>query len=143
MPDHLARPQLALDNVALAAQGGGIIVLKMPNVGSFKGLVTKLSRLWFHTVHYKHISKSTRMVGEDEQGPFKTLLRHSISENGTGKFALSRHLEVVYWQTYDADFPYRSRHLHHAYKTLPALARLVPLNFLSESALVIVMRKRP
>jgi SAM-dependent methyltransferase len=139
--EHLSNPELALDNFSSAIKDGGIIILKMPNFWSFKGLVTKCSPLWFHTVYYKYIFRSSHAVNVDDFGPFKTYLKSSISLHGIEKYTASRLLNIIHTRTYDVNLKYKSQPLHYAYKALANLARIVSLNRLTDSELIIVIQK--
>lgn len=97
--EHLPRPELALENFRRAIRPGGLIVLKLPNVLSGKGLVTKFTPHAFHVWVYRRILRYPN-AGKPGFTPF---LRWSIAPHRLVDFAARRDLEVDYLTTYEAD----------------------------------------
>ena len=77
--EHLSRPQNALKNLLRSTRIGGLLILAFPNLFSIKGIVTKLTPLWFHRLFYKRIMQY-------DFRPFPTYLRLEM-----------RHKQVVRW----------------------------------------------
>ena len=72
--EHLPNPDKALSNFSAAIKDEGIIILTMPNVLSFEGVVTKLTPHWFHIWVYRNIFHE-KWAGTEGRGPFKAFLR--------------------------------------------------------------------
>lgn len=98
--EHLSDPQKALLNFKRAIKENGIIVLKLPNVLSTKGLLTKFTPLWFHVWAYRHICGS-KEAGTDGRGPFKTFLRFSIRSTAIERFALKNGFLIEHFSIYE------------------------------------------
>lgn len=62
--EHLPEPVKALDNLCRALKKDGLLILTVPNLFSFKGLVTKFTPLWFHTFVYKYVYRWERIHEE-------------------------------------------------------------------------------
>lgn len=100
--EHLPRPALALASFRMATRPGGLIVLKLPNLLSGKGLLTKFTPHWFHVWVYR------RLLGYPDAGkegctPFRTFLRWSITPHRLLAYARRHGLSVAYMATYEAD----------------------------------------
>ena len=54
--EHLPQPELALRRFARAVKTNGLVILKLPNVLSVKGLVTKLLPHTFHVLAYRYFT---------------------------------------------------------------------------------------
>jgi 2-polyprenyl-3-methyl-5-hydroxy-6-metoxy-1,4-benzoquinol methylase len=141
--EHLPDPQAALWRFAAAVNDGGLIVLKLPNVLSLKGLVTK----W--TPHAVHVFAYRRLQGisppdDEDGGPFRTYLRFSIAPNAIRRFAAGQGLQIAHQQTYDvasSDWLRRRKFYHFAYRVLCSAARILSLGVLGDSEYVIILRK--
>lgn len=106
--EHLKRPDLALLNFQRTLRPGGLIVIKVPNVLSLKGLVTKLSPHRFHVWVYRHVFGYAD-AGQDDKGPFPTFLRLSMSPPALARFARRNGLQIVYSTLYEAHNQMRLR----------------------------------
>ncbi|HVL96440.1 MAG TPA: class I SAM-dependent methyltransferase [Solirubrobacteraceae bacterium] len=100
--EHLPRPELALDNFRRAVRPGGLVVLKLPNVLSAKGLVTKFTPHGFHVWVYRRIFGYPN-AGKPGFTPFRTFLRWSIAPHRLVDFAGRNDMVVEYVATYEAD----------------------------------------
>ncbi len=92
--EHLIKPKLALDNMSKALKPGGLMVLKLPNLMSFKGLLTRFTPHSLHVLYYKLIYKQPN-AGKDDIGPFKTFLKYSVAPNSLKKYANKNGLKIV------------------------------------------------
>jgi len=77
--EHLSRPKDALANMFRAARPGGIVILGFPNLASIKGLVTRFTPFWFHTLFYRLMHYQSRH--------FPTYLRATILPRRLIRFA--------------------------------------------------------
>lgn len=93
--EHLPAPRLAIANLASSLKPGGLLVLAMPNVLSFEGLLTKLTPHWCHMFIYRYV-----LDFKDELTPFRTYLRCSIAPKRLERFVAGHGLELVYSKCY-------------------------------------------
>lgn len=98
--EHVEQPELALKNFAKAIKKGGIIIIAVPNVMSLKGLITKYTPHWFHVWFYRYIF-NVRFAGIDDNAPFRTFLRFSISPESIKKIANENNLSVEFFTIYE------------------------------------------
>ena len=141
--EHLPQPELALRNFYQGLKKGGIIVLKLPNVLSSKGLITKYTPYWFHLFFYKFIYRE-KNAGKDDVGPFPTYLKFCITPKAIRNFALNRGAEVVYYDAYDVDWiPHNKimRFFYLFYTSLDTLAQLLSFHTLGQSEFIMVLKK--
>ena len=68
--EHLSRPDDALLNMFRSVRPGGLVILGFPNLVSIKGVVTKFTPLWFHTLFYR--------LQHYKSSPFPTYFRMAI-----------------------------------------------------------------
>jgi SAM-dependent methyltransferase len=99
--EHLDRPDRALVNFRRALRPGGLIVIKVPNVLSLKGLVTKFSPHRVHVWVYRYVFGHPD-AGQDDKAPFPTFLRLSMSPRALDRFARGNGLLVVYSCLFEA-----------------------------------------
>lgn len=100
--EHLSAPEAALSRFVRTVKPGGILVIKVPNLLSGKGLITKLTPYAFHVWAYKHIF-GYRNPGEDDRPPFRTFLRRTIRPRALLAFAQAHGLSVEMFGTWEAD----------------------------------------
>jgi SAM-dependent methyltransferase len=145
--EHLPKPKLALDNMSKALKPGGLMVLKLPNLMSFKGLFTRFSPHSIHVLYYKLVYKQPN-AGKDDTGPFKTFLKFAVAPNSLKRYAKSRGLKVVRFELMDvSDEPYffiRTKHrklLLALYKAAKTLSIILSFGYLGGSEVAIVFQK--
>jgi 2-polyprenyl-3-methyl-5-hydroxy-6-metoxy-1,4-benzoquinol methylase len=119
--EHLSHPEFALKNFQKAVKKNGIIILAFPNVLSLKGLITKYTPHSFHIWVYRNIYGS-KLAGTDDQGPFPTFLRSSISPDNIKRFALDNALSIEYFRLYEGQHQKKFR---EKYKIVNAVWRLL------------------
>ncbi len=146
--EHLPNPEQALERFVHAVRPGGLVVIKVPNVLSGKGLVTKLSPHWFHVFVYKHVF-GYENPGVDDRPPFRTFLRLSIAPKALRRFAERRGMAVEMCGTYEADKQQLVRSKVKLggglWRLLRGLIRIATLGYVDPEAteLIFVMRKSP
>lgn len=139
--EHLPKPEMALEKFAKATKENGIIVLALPNVLSFKGLVTKYTPHWFHILYYKHVW-GIKNAGKDHTAPFKAYLKFSMRIQGIKKFANSHNLKVIYFDNYDvADYLHRKSKIYIIYRLFNAFLKIASFGILRNSEFFIVLQK--
>ena len=144
--EHLPRPELALDNLLGATRPGGLLVVKIPNVMSAKGLVTKFTPHRFHIWVYRHVFGYTD-PGVGDRPPFRTYLRRSIRPRALRGFGRRRGLVLEMLGTYEADKQQGVRERLYLsgglWRLLRGAVRLVTLGAIDPDAteLIAVFRK--
>ncbi|MGC2528000.1 MAG: class I SAM-dependent methyltransferase [Candidatus Acidiferrum sp.] len=141
--EHLKHPELALQQFARAIKPGGLIILKMPNVLSVKGLVTKLLPHTFHVLAYRYFY-GDKDAGKNDTMPFKTYLRFDISAQRIRKRGEQLGLQTVLVATWDvagSKWLPRKKTLHFCYVTLKKIASVLSLGRLGDSELSVVLKK--
>ena len=99
--EHLSCPDLVLENCRKALKPGGALILVSPDPRSLKGLITKFTPQWFHVLISRYIFGFSK-AGVDEQGPFRTYLKESMSPSYINKFAQNHDdLSVGLFQQYE------------------------------------------
>ncbi len=99
--EHLSRPEAALANFREALAAGGLLILKIPNALSWKGLFTKFTPHGLHVWVYRRFLGRPQ-AGREDVGPFKTYMRLAISPRNLRRWAGSTGLEVAYQDYYQA-----------------------------------------
>lgn len=105
--EHLERPLDALERFADAAHEGGLILIKVPNVLSLKGVATK------YTPHAVHRWVYRRTMPFVEGDPFPTFLRLAMSPRSLESFARRRGLDVAYKAFWEAWLQHELRKRFH------------------------------
>jgi 2-polyprenyl-3-methyl-5-hydroxy-6-metoxy-1,4-benzoquinol methylase len=98
--EHLSQPNLVLQNCQKALRENGVIILVSPDPNALKGLITKFTSQWFHEFTSRYIFGYSQ-AGVEEQGPFKTHLKNSMSVQSIKKFAKNNNLSVEYFKMYE------------------------------------------
>ncbi len=98
--EHLSRPDLVLKNCQQALKPNGALILVSPDPRSLKGLITKFTPQWFHVFISRYVFGFSK-AGVDEQGPFRTYLKESMSPSYINKFAQNNNLSVELFQMYE------------------------------------------
>jgi SAM-dependent methyltransferase len=122
--EHLPRPQSAVDNLIRALKPGGLLVIKVPNVVSLKGLVTRWTPRRFHRIVIARLFPSLPAGFE----PFKTYLRFAISARSLSGQLSRNGLEVRYLGLYEGYIQQELRRRVHLdglpWRALKAISRL-------------------
>jgi SAM-dependent methyltransferase len=146
--EHLPNPEAALERFVHAVRADGLVVVKVPNVLSGKGLITKLSPHWFHVFVYKHVFGYPD-PGRDDRPPFRTFLRFSIAPKALRRFAQRHGMLVEMCGTYEADKQQLVRSKvklgGRPWRLVRGLIRIATLGYVDPEAteLIFVMRKPP
>jgi SAM-dependent methyltransferase len=106
--EHLDRPVVALTNLREALAPGGLLVLKIPNAMSWKGLVTKFTPHGLHVWVYRTFL-GRPAAGTDDVGPFKTHMRLAIRPHAIRRWAAEVGLRPVYEDYYQSAVQTRLR----------------------------------
>lgn len=95
--EHIRKPEKVLEQFSKALKPGGLLIIALPNIWSVKGMAAKLTPTWFHIWYYRHILKDEN-AGKDDNGPFKTYLKTSISPVGIAEFVQDKELVPVFFE---------------------------------------------
>lgn len=143
--EHLPRPTDALLRFEKAVRPGSVILLAFPNVNSVKGIVTKLTPLWFHELVYKFIYG--KKYGQPGLENFPTYLRRSISPKNICRFAEENNLSVNFLEVYESGVQRRFRQKLHigrrGVQVVEVITKIFSLGMLSfrQSDCIILLRK--
>jgi len=145
--EHLEKPNLAMDNMVNSLKPEGLLVIKLPNLLSLKGLITKYSPYSIHVLYYKLVYKKAD-AGKNDSGPFKTFLKPEVSPPSLKKYAVSRGMSVVYFDLFDimdesytfkrTRFPKMWRGVYRFFKSL---STFLSFGILNGSECLIIMEK--
>jgi ubiquinone/menaquinone biosynthesis C-methylase UbiE len=141
--EHLPQPELALRQFARAIKPGGLVILKMPNVLSLKGLITKFLPHTIHVLVYRYIY-GDKNAGKNDTVPFRTYLRFSISAGAIKQQGAQMGLQTAYFATLDAgdnDWLQRQKAAHLIYMAARKIFSVLSLGRLGDSELIIVLKK--
>jgi SAM-dependent methyltransferase len=94
--EHLQDPRRALENLLEACKPNGMVILAFPNLFSLKGIITKLTPHWVHIWYYKYFLGAEN-PGREDQPPFPTTLRLSMSYPAIWGLARSRNATVQFF----------------------------------------------
>jgi len=144
--EHLEKPLAAIDNMTKALLKDGILIIKVPNVLSIKGLITKFTPYVFHNSIYKYIFKRKTSTKEDI-GPFKTHLKFSIRKQSLVNYLKDR-MKVVYNDEYDisdlSQFYKKSVTLRiflKAYRRIKNVVKIITFGKIDNSEFIIIFQK--
>jgi SAM-dependent methyltransferase len=116
--EHLSKPKDALLNMFQSLKPGGLLVVAIPNLLSFKGIITKVTPFWFHILFYRFMKYKSR--------PFPTFLRVAIVPKKMMRLAEDHGFSVVCCRFAEGD----------ATKKLRARYRLVEMLFATVNSFV-------
>ena len=142
--EHLPHPERALQRFSQALKREGLLILKLPNVLSLKGLITKVTPLRLHKFAFRYSCRVTNFVPRPDYSPFKTYLRFSISAGSLKKQARNLGMTCDYYGFYDAqDFDWlrKKRMLYTCYIALTTILRKLSLGKIGDSEMILVLKK--
>lgn len=146
--EHLSAPRQAIINLARSLKPGGLLLLALPNVLSFEGLLTKLTPHWFHIFVYRHVF-GIAVAGRDGHGPFQTYLRFAIAPKRLERFIVDQGLEVVDSECYAMKFGMTRLKEYHPvfywmYRMLARVSHILTFGVIhpQNSSYIVSVRKR-
>jgi SAM-dependent methyltransferase len=101
--EHLRDPGSALDNMADALAPNGLLVVKVPNVRSLKGLATKFTPYGFHRWLYRTFGITAEAM------PFPTPFRWSLAADALRSWGQERGLSLRWEARWEAEIQQRLR----------------------------------
>ncbi len=127
--EHLSRPDLVLQNCQQALKSKGVLILVSPDPRALKGIITKFSPQWFHVFISRYLFGFSQ-AGVDEQDPFKTYLKETMSPQYINKFAKNNNLSVELFQRYENYWQEALRRRYWFVNAIWGIGKLI-LEFLS------------
>jgi len=91
--EHVENARLVLENLHYWLKPGGLLILKVPDLNTVFGFVTRMTPFWFHVAYYKYIL-GRKNAGKPGFGPYPTHYDQIVSRDGIREFCKSHHLEV-------------------------------------------------
>ena len=91
----------AVESLLRSCKPGGMVLLGFPNVMSLKGMVAKLTPMWFHWAVYRLIY-GKKKFRDDGVAIFPTFLRMSIAPEKLKELANERGFESVSHEIYES-----------------------------------------
>jgi 2-polyprenyl-3-methyl-5-hydroxy-6-metoxy-1,4-benzoquinol methylase len=143
--EHLPQPELALHQFARAIKPGGLVILKLPNVLSLKGLITKFLPHTFHVLAYRYFH-GNKNAGKNDTAPFKAYLRFCISAEAIRKHGEKLGMATAYFATEDVanmHWLQRKAAMHFFYVMAKKIFWLLSLGRIGDSELIIVLKRKP
>lgn len=102
--EHIEGAEPVLARMTSWLKPGGIIIIEIPDPGSVKGWVTKITPHWFHVFYYRHIlgKKTAGLAG---YGPYRTIYDPVVSRRGIADFCQRNGLSVESEWAFRTDGP--------------------------------------
>lgn len=97
--EHIRDADIALNNMLRALRQGGLLVIRVPDPDTARGLVTRVSPFWFHVLYHRLVMKRP-LAGTPGHAPYPTYYNPVISKAGMRAYASSHGLE---WQAIYSD----------------------------------------
>ena len=119
------------------------MILKLPNLFSLKGLLTKYLPHPLYVLIYRYVYGKKNASKNDTEA-FTRYLRSSIAPAAIKKFAANHGLSVSYFDTYDLlnnDWFQRKQIAHAVYKALKTVLGFSGSGLLTESEYIRCYRK--
>jgi SAM-dependent methyltransferase len=141
--EHLPNPEMAMLQFSRAIKPGGLVILKLPNIFSLKGLVTKFLPHTFHVFAYRFFY-GDKNAGKKDRAPFKTYLRFRISANALQNQGTRLGLRSVAVATFDVaemNWLRQKKGAYFVYLAMKHTIGFLSLGRIGDSELIIVMRK--
>ena len=92
--EHIRDADVALNNMLSSLQSGGLLVVRVPDPDTARGLVTRNTPFWFHVLYHRWVMKRPK-AGTPGYAPYPTYYHPVISKRGMQAYASSRGLEWV------------------------------------------------
>lgn len=141
--EHLPQPKLALEKFATAVKPGGIVILKLPNVLSLKGLITKCFPHYLHVLAYRYFY-GDRNAGKEDTAPFKTFLRFSVAAAAIQHFSGQYGLQTVFFGSADVastTWLRKKKGAFFLYTTLKSSVQFLTGGLIGDSDFALVLKK--
>jgi SAM-dependent methyltransferase len=84
--EHIRDADLALDNMASTLRPGGLLIIRIPDPGAARGLVTRCTPFWLHVFYHRWVMKIPN-AGKPGYAPYPTFYHPAISQLGIRTYA--------------------------------------------------------
>jgi len=142
--EHLPQPEMAMIRFSHAVKPGGFVILKLPNVFSLKGLITKFMPHTIHVLAYRYFY-GEKYARKEDNVPFKTYLRFCTSARSLRNQGAQLGLRNTYFATFDVtevSWLQRKKAAHLGYITMKKIIGFLSGGLIGDSELILVMRKQ-
>lgn len=102
--EHISGAEHVLARMTSWLKPGGIIIIEIPDPGSVKGWVTKITPHWFHIFYYRFIL-GKKTAGQPGFGPYRTIYDPVVSRRGIQEFCERSGLQVEGEYAFQTDGP--------------------------------------
>jgi SAM-dependent methyltransferase len=92
--EHIRDADVALDNILSALRSGGLLILRLPDPDTARGLVTRHTPFWFHVLYHRWVMKLPK-AGTPGHAPYPTHYHPVISQRGMWAYARTRGLHCL------------------------------------------------
>jgi len=83
--EHVEKAGLVLQNLYNWLKPGGLLILKLPDLNTVFGFITKMTPFWFHVAYYKYVLRR-KNAGKPGFGPYPTYYDPIVSRDGIREF---------------------------------------------------------
>ena len=91
--EHIRGADEVLSKMVKWLKPDGILVLEIPDPGSVKGFVTRMTPHWFHVFYYRRIL-GIETAGRPGHGPYRTYFDPVVSRSGIRRFCTEHGMRV-------------------------------------------------
>jgi SAM-dependent methyltransferase len=139
--EHIAGAADVLARMCGWLAPNGVIVIEIPDPGSVKGVVTRVTPHWFHVLYYRFIL-GIKTAGHPGHGPYRTYFDRVVSRRGIRDFCAEHGLVVEEEFAFATDGP-RTRAKRLLIGSLTRVIHLVSLGVFSDrhADLLYVLRR--
>jgi SAM-dependent methyltransferase len=139
--EHISGADAVLSRMVEWLKPGGIIIIEIPDPGSVKGLITRVTPHWFHVFYYQFVL-GIETAGNPGHGPYRTYFDRVVSRRGIREFCRRKGLEMEAEYAFATDGPSR-RALRALIGTTTRIVSLATFNMFSDrhADLLYVLRR--
>lgn len=147
--EHLKKPSKAILNMLHALNDRGILVIKVPNLLSFKGLITKITPHFLHVLYYQKIL-GRPLAGTQDRAPFPTFLKFDVTLSRINQLCVKNDVSMEFF-AYFTDIeintlpPGKKRNFFTIINIISLMLRFLTFNFIrsyEQSDFLVVFRKK-
>jgi hypothetical protein len=119
-----------LERFVVWLRPGGIIIIRVPDRDSVKGLITRLTPHWFHIWYYRFV-RGYKSAGQPGHAPYRTFYDPVVSRAGMHAFA-TQHSLVIEAEYGSGESVRGNRPVQFAIRALTRLVSLLTLGRFSD-----------
>lgn len=91
--EHIDGAEAVLSRMTSWLKPNGVIIIEIPDPGSVKGMITRITPHWFHIFYYRYIL-DIKTAGHPGHGPYRTFYDPVVSRPGMHAFSEKNNLRV-------------------------------------------------